>query len=150
MTARRMDAFAELISTRALIARRHEDTWKLPPATLPLRSAASSVPVDIYEDVHEFRVVAELPGIDSASLEVTVAGNVLSIRGRVPSLSGPPPRTYSHRSACCGPVAREVALPKPVNGDETTAVIRDGTLVVTLPKAVGAGAAHIPVNPSSG
>jgi len=141
-----MDPYAELISTRALIARRYEDTQNLPPAALPQRTVPAAVPVDIYEDPDGFRVTAELPGADPRSLEVTVVDNVLSIRGQIQLPAGPPPHTYRHRSPCCGPVARDVPLPKPVSGDEAAASFRDGVLVVTVPKAAAAPA-HIPVKP---
>src|SRR4051812_29952890 len=37
--------------------------------------------VDVFETAEEFVLYAELPGVDPASIDLSVTGNVLSLRG---------------------------------------------------------------------
>src|SRR5947209_4538270 len=45
------------------------------------RSAGVSPPINIYDDGQAFLVRAELPGIDKDSLDVSVQGDQLTLRG---------------------------------------------------------------------
>jgi HSP20 family molecular chaperone IbpA len=53
-----------------------------------LAGAAWELPVDIYETKRELCVIAALPGVEQAELEVSIEGDVLVIAGtrRFPSL----------------------------------------------------------------
>src|SRR3954447_21443978 len=54
-----------------------------PPPT-DLETAAWTPAIDIIETPQEILVLVELPGVDPASIDLSVTGNVLSLRGEKP------------------------------------------------------------------
>src|SRR5689334_522395 len=51
------------------------------PAPVDLEPTGWSPAVDLFETADEFVLVAELPGVDPASIDLSVTGNVLNLRG---------------------------------------------------------------------
>jgi HSP20 family protein len=91
--------------------------------------------VDVYEEEDSIVVVAELPGVVEADLQVTVHHGRLRIAGvrRLPHIEGckhPLQLEIQH-----GPFARHIVLPADVDADHITASAKNGLLVVTLPIA---------------
>jgi HSP20 family protein len=80
---------------------------------------------------NEFVVRAEVPGFEASELEVTLAGNVLTIRaehGKPPEGETPPPeRRYARYE-------RTVTLPEMASLEGLEAVYRNGILEVHVPR----------------
>jgi HSP20 family protein len=78
----------------------------------------------------EFVVRAEVPGFEASELEVTLAGNVLTIRaehGKPPEGETPPERPYARYE-------RTVTLPEMASLEGLEAVYRNGVLEVHVPR----------------
>ncbi len=108
------------------------------PAFLPTRSRLARVgqsypQLDAKEFEAEYRVTAELPGVDGADLEVTVDGGVLCIKGR---RRGPQAETDAEPSEADDRFERRVRFPVAIAEDEVTASCKNGMLRVTVPKLV--------------
>ena len=90
-------------------------------------------PANLYDDGINFRLRSELPGLDLAKLDVTVAGEVLTIKGgRVEDeLAG----SYHRRERGWEDFNRSLTLPDTINVDEVRASYKNGVLEVTLPRA---------------
>jgi HSP20 family protein len=89
--------------------------------------------LETEESANEYVVRAEVPGFEASELEVTVAGNVLTIRAehRPAEKEVPAEPTY-------GRLERTMTLPMGANPEGVTALYRNGILEVHLPKAVEA------------
>lgn len=88
--------------------------------------------VDLVETPEALTLWADLPGVDPSSVDLTVTGQVLTLRGnRSTSAEG---RGHSLERAS-GPFHRQVDLPCEVNVESIVAEARDGVLTVKLPKA---------------
>jgi HSP20 family molecular chaperone IbpA len=89
---------------------------------------------DIFENDREVVLVADLPGVDEQSLEITLEGNVLKIVGRTqdPQMDG-----YSLRYAEfeAGDFERTFALSSRVDPERISASIKNGVLRLSVPKA---------------
>jgi len=90
--------------------------------------------VDIQEAENEFRLIADMPGVDESSVEVDVENNVLTIHG---SFVPQPPEGYSlswqeYRS---GDYERSFTLSNTIDREKIQARVRDGVLRLSLPKA---------------
>jgi HSP20 family protein len=90
--------------------------------------------IDLYEVDDGFVVLAELPGIDEADLEVTVHGERLRIAGlrraRAIEHAGQPLQL----EIATGPFQRVIALPGGIDSDRIEARFHQGILAVHIPQ----------------
>jgi HSP20 family molecular chaperone IbpA len=109
------------------------------------RSGKAYIPrVDIYETDNELVIVADMPGVDENSLDITLEKNVLSIRGYVESLA---PENYSlaYAEYEMGDYERNFTLSNEIDKDNIAAKVKNGVLHIHLPKAGPAKARKITV-----
>ena len=92
-------------------------------------SGLGAFPVDIYEDAEAVHVRTELPGFRKQDLDVAVAENVLTIRGRTSGVSADPTAAKTEAD-----LERSIALPENLQYDRIAATYENGVLTVTLPK----------------
>jgi HSP20 family molecular chaperone IbpA len=99
----------------------------------PTRSEETAIapPVDIYEDDRGLVVVADLPGVDPAAVDVHVEQGVLTIQGRATHLMQ---REPVHREYELTGFFRQFQLPEEVDTTRIEAQLRNGVLTVTLPR----------------
>ena len=99
---------------------------------------------DIYETDGAIVLRADLPGVEEASLDITLEENRLEI------YAASEPReaqgyNLSHYECGSGDYGRSFVLPDKIDGEKVDAVLRNGVLELTLPKKEGAAARRIPV-----
>jgi HSP20 family protein len=94
--------------------------------------------VEISETDKEFRVSAEVPGLDEKDVEVLLADGVLTIRGEKKSETEDKERQFSERFY--GRFERQIPLGTEVEADKVEASFKNGVLSVTLPKSATAEA----------
>lgn len=94
------------------------------------------VPMEISETKDSIVVEAEMPGMDSKSLDISLTGDLLTIRGEKKQET----KTDNGDCYCTertyGKFSRSVRLPANVknNGDETKASYKDGVVRIEIPK----------------
>jgi HSP20 family protein len=97
-------------------------------------AGSASPALNIWEDGDALYAEAEVPGIQMKDLEVQVVGRELTIKGQRES-SKTEGTSYHRQERTFGSFVRSVTLPVEVNADKVEAVLKDGVLRVTLPKA---------------
>lgn len=100
--------------------------------------------VNIWEDGDNVYAEAEIPGVETADLEVFTEGNQLTIRGRRQSQSEQN-ATWLRQERVAGEFSRVIALPVEVNADKVEATLKNGMLTVHMPKSEAARARRIEV-----
>jgi HSP20 family molecular chaperone IbpA len=98
------------------------------------RTRPAFVPrADIYETNQEIVVIADMPGVDENSIDITLEKNVLSINGTVE-----PPQYESYSLAYAeyrvGDFQRRFSLSNEIDQDGIEATVKDGVLTLHLPK----------------
>ena len=90
--------------------------------------------VDVFETETEVVVLAEIAGIRSEDLRVTVDGDVLRISGvrRVPER--PDVKRLLQMEIAAGPFERRLNIPIPFDRERVSAHLADGFLTVSLPR----------------
>lgn len=101
--------------------------------------------LNVYERGHRFLIMAELPGVDPASIEVSVAGDTLTIRGERRRDERIPDDQYRRQERPFGRWERSVTLPESVLAEEVAADLENGVLRIDLPKAIKPRPQQIPV-----
>jgi HSP20 family protein len=100
-------------------------------APAPGAAAEFAPPIDVTEAEGAWTLRAELPGVAPEDVELSVTGNVLTIRGekkKDPEASDRSERRY-------GKFARTFEFPTDLDGGKVEARSKNGVLTVTLPKA---------------
>lgn len=91
--------------------------------------------IDVVQDDREVRITAELAGVKEDDIEVSVDGDVLTIRAekRVEREDGKDDRRHVSERAF-GTFQRSLRLPQAVDPDEVKAHFDHGVLTVCLPR----------------
>lgn len=146
------DAWTELESLRREIDRAFDGMgasgWSRPGrvAFLPGQGARQYPLVNLHEDESNVYVEALAPGVDPKSLELSVAGDSLTLKGEKPGLAQVAAEAYHRNERAAGRFVRSIDLPAEVNREGIKASYRNGLLVVTLPKSEAAKPRQIPIN----
>jgi len=99
---------------------------------------------DIFETNDAIVVVADMPGVDESTVDITLEKNILTIDGRVES-DLPEGFVRRHSEYEVGDYHRAFTLSDEVAREGIEARVRSGVLRLTLPKAGPARARKIPV-----
>ena len=91
------------------------------------------IPVNTFELPEGLMIFAPMPGLQPDDVELTVAGNILTLRGR--RTPGQEDRDYLVKEWDYGPYGRTMELPFPVDVDHIIATLDNGVLTVNLRKA---------------
>lgn len=89
--------------------------------------------VDIYEQDDETVLVADMPGVDEQSVDITLEKNVLTIKGYVEDVMEGYGLAYGEYGV--GDFERTFALSDEVDRNKIQASMKDGVLRLVLPKA---------------
>jgi len=90
--------------------------------------------VDITETKDNFIVKAELPGLDAKDVNVSISGDILTIKGEKKKEEEEEDEHHHFIERYSGTFHRVLQLPSGVKGDEIEANYDKGILKVTLPK----------------
>ncbi len=100
------------------------------------RPAAPRVDIVEYED--RFELLCDLPGVNEDDIELTIAANVLTLKGEKKA-----PVSEERREKDCklyrdeiwyGNFQRTISLPQGVDSEKVQATSKNGVLTVTVPK----------------
>ena len=89
---------------------------------------------DILDKKDAIVVRAEIPGIEREDLEITIAGDRLTLEAKREFEEKVEKEDLFRSEIAYGRLYRVVPLPVEVKGDEATAEMKDGVVEVTLPK----------------
>lgn len=99
------------------------------------RAGACFVPrVDIYETEDGITVVADMPGVDEESIDITLEQNVLTINGYVEP-ERPEDYSLAYAEYRVGDYQRRFTVSDQVDKENIEATVKDGVLRLQLPKA---------------
>jgi HSP20 family protein len=91
--------------------------------------------LDLSETKNEFVVKAEVPGMTSKDIDISLTEGVLSIRGEKKQEKEEKEENYHFVERSYGSFRRSIRLPGGVQNEKIKASYKDGVLKVTLPKS---------------
>ncbi len=101
--------------------------------------------ISVKDDESHVTVTAELPGMKAEGLTVTVHDDVMTIKGEKQSESREDGESYYREERRFGSFVRQVGLPAAVDADHAEANMKDGVLVMRLPKVTPAQAKSVKI-----
>ena len=102
--------------------------------------------VDVREEAERFVILADLPGVDPATIEVQMDKNVLSLKGErtAETLADDAKATRVERAH--GRFDRRFVLPDSADADGISANGKHGVLEITIPKKAQSAPRRIAIN----
>jgi HSP20 family molecular chaperone IbpA len=88
---------------------------------------------DIYETDDEIVVVADMPGVDENTVDITLENNVLTINGYV-EMEQPEGYSLAYAEYRVGDYQRAFSLSDQIDREGIEATVKDGVLCLHLPK----------------
>ena len=121
--------------------------WPLRFWRRPVEAGAWMPDVDVFEKEGKLIVRTDLPGMRPENIDVSVQGDVLTIKGHREEEKEVKEENYFCTERATGEFLRTVRLPEGAAADQVEAHYENGVLEVTIPKpaAIGTAATKVPV-----
>ena len=104
-------------------------------------AAELKLPIESYVKDGNVVVRADVPGLDPKDIEVSVLGNVLTIKGERKDQQEVKKENYFRREVSYGAFERHMTLPEGAQTDKVKATFKNGIVEVTMPMAAKEAAA---------
>ncbi|HYM16346.1 MAG TPA: Hsp20/alpha crystallin family protein [Dehalococcoidia bacterium] len=129
----RWDPFSEMATLRQTMDRIFDDArpWR----AFSLNGGDAFFPVDLYETNDEVVVKASLPGVRPEDIEISVTGQVITIKGETKEEHEDKSQNYYRHERRSGTFMRQLQLPSEVDSGKAAASFEHGVLRLALPKA---------------
>jgi HSP20 family protein len=136
------DPFSNLLSLQQELER----FMRNPAFSLGPSGYGAYPPINVFDDHEGTVIVAEVPGLDPAKLEISAQGRTLTVRGERKRDEGTNPAGYHRRERPFGEFSRSIQLAADLDTAKTVAQYEHGVLTVRIPKAEAAKPRQITVN----
>jgi HSP20 family protein len=120
------------------------DPW-FAPFSVPAATLTPTLHADVAETDDEYWIAAELPGVSLENVSLSIEADVLTLTVDKRQGSTDEIRNYRHVERCFGTFSRAFRLPNTVDRDQVQANMKDGVVIIRLPKAQHARPRRIPV-----
>src|SRR5579885_1823352 len=107
-------------------------------------------PIESYIEGDKMVVRADLPGIDPKDVEITVIGDVLTIKGSREDRHEKKERNFVFKEVTYGSFERSVTLPAGVRAEDIKAAYKDGVLELTAPAPKELSPRKVPIQVEEG
>jgi HSP20 family protein len=102
--------------------------------------------VDIREEDTRFVILADVPGVDTKDIEISMDKGVLSIKGERKSLGNEDSAKVTRVERSSGTFQRSFTLPDSVDAESVTAAGKNGVLEIAIPKKAQAAPRRIEIS----
>jgi len=133
-----------LASLRREMDRMLERMWE--PDVFDMERAGEWLPImDVSETPDAVKVRAEIPGIEPKQVQVTLEGQLLTVKGEKSQEHEEKDERFYRNERTYGSFVRTIRLPAPVESTKVHATFKNGILTVMMPKALAGRSQVIPV-----
>ncbi len=102
---------------------------------LDISGTAGYPPVNLWQNHDGVVLHAEVPGLEKEDIEITVAGNTVTIKGSRKAEALEKDERFHLRERRTGDFTRTIELPYQIEADKVGARLHNGVLEITLPRA---------------
>jgi len=128
----RFEPMREMITLREAMDRLFNDAFT---PSVAASGGWQAPAVDLYQTDNEVVVKAALPGLKADDVQISITGDMLSLKGEFKQEEETKEKAYHLRKQRYGSFERTITLPTAVVGDKAKAEFENGILTITLPKA---------------
>jgi HSP20 family protein len=93
------------------------------------------MPLDIEQTKDQLVIKVSLPGVKLEDVDISISGNVLTIKGETKEEEKTKEAEYVCRERFIGEFSRSLSLPEGLDTEKAEAVMANGILTLTIPKS---------------
>ena len=132
----RLRSKSESIRTRdSIFDDLFNELYSLPTSFLSKSGMDLSPRIDISETDNEYKIEAELPGINQKEIDVKIDNNILTIKGKKEDVKEEKEKNYHLRERYYGAFQRSISLPNNIEPEKIKARFENGVLNISIPKS---------------
>lgn len=131
----RWEPFGELASMRRAMGHLFGEGFVRPWRIVSWESGDGFFPLDLYETDEEVVLKASIPGLKPEQVDISITGDVLTIKGEASEEEEVKESSYYRRERRHGTFTRSVTLPVEVESEKAEAVFEHGVLTLRLPRS---------------
>jgi len=90
--------------------------------------------VDVYQTPDDIVIKSTVAGVKPEDISVSIADDTITIRGERKEEEKVEKENYYYQECYWGKFSRSIALPQAIDANKIKANIKDGILIITLPK----------------
>lgn len=128
----RWEPMREMMTLREAMDRLFDDSYTRPIGNVNTWGAPA---IDLYQTEKNVIVKAALPGLKAEDVQISVTGEVLTLKGEFKQAEEVKEATYHLKEQRFGAFERSLSLPTDVQTEKAKADFENGVLTITLPKA---------------
>jgi len=147
MSIIRREPFTDLMSLRQAMDRLMEESFFRPSRLISLLGEELRPALDVYQTPSEVVVKAALPGVKPEEVDITISGDVLTIKGETKAEQEVKREDYLCQEHRYGAFTRSITLPSALNTEKAEATFEDGVLTLSIPRTEEAKPKAIKVKP---
>jgi HSP20 family protein len=130
---RSWDPITDLVTMQQAMDRLFDDVWTRRGMGWRQGERVAALPVDVYSTAEELVIKASVPGVAPESVEITIEGDTLTIKGET---KAPLDNVEYHiQERRYGAFGRTLTLNVPVEAEQAEATFENGELTLIIPKA---------------
>ncbi len=99
-----------------------------------LSESEGQLPLDVYQTETDIVIKSTVAGVRGGDIDVSVTNDILTIKGMRTKDEEVKEQDYYYQECYWGPFSRSVILPASVKIDQIKASLKNGVLIVRLPK----------------
>jgi HSP20 family protein len=128
----RWEPMREMMTLREAMDRLFDDAFTRPISSMNNWGLPA---IDLYQTDENVVVKAALPGLKAEDVQITITGEVLTLKGEFRQNGDAKNTTYHLKEQRYGAFERSLSLPTDVQTDKVKADFENGILTITMPKA---------------
>lgn len=110
-----------------------------------LSDDTTHLPLDVYQTDSDLVIKSLLPGVRASDIDISIANDILTIKGTRNKDEEIKEQDYYYRECSWGSFSRSVILPSSVKTDHIKASLKNGVLIIRLPKTTTAASQKVSV-----
>lgn len=91
--------------------------------------------IDVYQTPKNIVVKSTIAGVKSEDIDISINNDMLTIRGKRENMETIKNDDYLYKECYWGSFSRSIILPVEVEQDKIDAILENGVLIITIPKA---------------
>src|SRR5208282_1099678 len=142
--------FEDPVSSVLALQQELERTLRNPAFSMGFSGYGAYPPINVFDEKEHAMIVAEVPGLDLKSFDITAQGHTLTIHSeRKREEEGRDWVGYHRRERAFGEFSRSVQLPEEFEVDKAEAKYGNGLLIIRVPRHEAAKPSQITVQAAS-